>query len=145
MNATTDGLYGVDAHNHGKGSDLEQQANDVGCYVWYADSNVLQIDLDDETSLNLLHMQIGRLRAQSDLIDRVEMLRSRNNHYHVIVYLTKSLSVAERVALQACLGSDPVREIICLLRHWKGCERPIRLFRPFDGGEALPTDVTLVE
>lgn len=54
-------------------------------------------------------------------------------HEHIIVRVTdREFTIAERIALQTILGSDPLRDLLTLKRLHDGVEQPIRLFRPKD-------------
>jgi hypothetical protein len=60
---------------------------------------------------------------------------SKSGGIHEHVQITLSLAgddftVPERIALQAALGSDPVRDVLTLQRFRLGIAEPIRLFRP---------------
>jgi hypothetical protein len=58
------------------------------------------------------------------------MSKSGPGHEHIIVVLDRDFTVAERIALQAILGSDPLRDLLTLKRLHDGVEQPIRLFKP---------------
>jgi hypothetical protein len=48
-------------------------------------------------------------------------------HRHVVLRADHPLDIYERIALQACLGSDLKRELLALLRVWQGIT-PITVF-----------------
>lgn len=61
---------------------------------------------------------------------------SKSGNSHAVLTLDVELPLAERVALQAALGSDGVKEILALARADAGCTEPCLLFRPKQKGKA---------
>lgn len=109
----------------------EAEAN--GCEVVYGGSNHLLLDYDGD-GLSLWAENKPRLERIAKVV-REEWWSSKSHmpgHLHARITLDKELTVPERSALQACLGSDPVREIINLTRWKHGVAEPVRLFRPKD-------------
>ena len=53
---------------------------------------------------------------------------SKGGNTHVIVHLTQSMPIVERIAWQAAFGSDPKREALHLLSVSRGELNPILLF-----------------
>jgi len=49
---------------------------------------------------------------------------------HAVIQLNAEVTEIEAIALQAMLGSDPMREYLNLIRLRNGVEHPTRLFRP---------------
>ena len=89
----------------------------AGATIIYPKTNELQIDIDTESGY-------AQFLATLDLIDNkfgvkdTEILPSRSGlpHRHIVVTLHTNISDRTRVALQACLGSDPKREILAIYR-----------------------------
>lgn len=63
-------------------------------------------------------------------IERHEAWRSAGGNIHVMLTLNRKIELQDRIALQAILGSDPMRELCNLRRARCSAEDPIALFRP---------------
>ena len=119
-------------------ADVEAVAAARGCYVWNSDDNILQLDIDSREDLDFAVMQIQRMKAHGEIgVLDMQVLESQNGNWHVVVWMDTALAVPERIALQASMGSDRVREMLNLSRFYKGVRNPIRLFRP--EGTPVPT------
>lgn len=72
------------------------------------------------------------IRALTDYlpIESAAAWKSHGGNTHVVLTLYRKLSPQARIALQAVLGSDPIRELLNLVRVENGCRDPIALFRP---------------
>lgn len=61
----------------------------------------------------------------------ITMWASKSGNTHIAVYTPKHyFSIADRVSLQAVLGSDLKREALCLRDHHAGGQYTVALFRP---------------
>lgn len=99
-----------------------------GCTVIAGDDHTLLIDLDDGASLNDRVLQIIHKRYH---IESNAEYGSRNGKgKHVIIQLGVAVDMVTRLALQAMLGSDAVREVLSLVQHEMGHRTPSILFRP---------------
>ena len=120
-----DGIDSVDAHNT-----KIKEAQEAGFTVMVAQADEILLDLDTPES----ELQFeGNLQLLASLfgVTNVERWKSKSKGHHVIVHIaTKGLSDAERIALQAALGSDGKREIIAIKRLRDGDTRPSVLFKP---------------
>lgn len=97
--------------------------------------NELFIDIDEKVQYDTFNIQIKRL--QRNLQDPVpfSMHISRNGlpGRHIIVRLPFEINNhAERIAYQASLGSDPIRELLSLLRIQRGDQIPIMFIEDKD-------------
>lgn len=54
--------------------------------------------------------------------------KSKSGKRHLYIKLSRNVAASTRIALQACLGSDPVREVLSILRKLEGSEAPTALF-----------------
>ena len=84
----------------------------------------LFLDLDGQADYDFL---VDRLDHMSGVALNLEVVhigpsRSGKPHLHVYLRASRDLSDIERIALQACLGSDRVREFLSLMRIWEGGE-----------------------
>lgn len=95
--------------------------------IRYADDMTLQLDCDDEMAVQQFDRYEPRLRAHFD-IKNVTRTVSRHGKTHIYVALNTPLPIPERIALQACLGSDPTREMLSLRRWLDHDSNPILLF-----------------
>jgi hypothetical protein len=63
-------------------------------------------------------------------IEDREYWSSKSGNTHCYVTLKQPVAAAERIALQSCLGSDPKREALSVLRLLNSIEEPSLLFKP---------------
>ena len=95
-----------------------------GCFVRIPGPRELFIDIDSEEA----NANFERLlkACPGDLVERVDRTPSpsgRPGHYHIVVTIGRDLkSDSERVLLQACLGSDPMRELLSWRRIENGSD-----------------------
>jgi hypothetical protein len=77
----------------------------------------LFIDIDDDASMRRFNKGMDVLIDKFDAqIVRDKPSRSGLPKRHITVRLDRPVTDAERIALQAALGSDPVREILGIVR-----------------------------
>lgn len=95
--------------------------------VRVADEYTLQLDCDDEGSVSQFRRYEPRLRAHFGVKEITET-KSRHDNTHIYVTLENPMTVPERIALQAALGSDPTREFLSLKRWLDKDPNPILLF-----------------
>lgn len=86
---------------------LVMDGEDSEWEVVVADDMTLMLDYDQPTVPPQYDRIMGRLFTN---FSRLDSYPSRSGNLHVLVRLSKPLSAIERVAWQATLGSDPVRE-----------------------------------
>lgn len=108
---------------------LSGKAASVGCTVLYPRGNELQLDIDSEEDLEFFHAQSRLLTEIFDAVE-VETLISRSGGRHILVTLPYAIPPAERIALQAVLGSDRKRELLNYRRVVRRDPHPMCLFRP---------------
>lgn len=101
-------------------------AEATGLEVLTRQPNELLLDLDSKIQMDQLQLMINKLPS---LLKEVTIWRSKNNH-HAKVTLWTDVNPTEALLLQACLGSDPVREALCFIRLKNGVKEPSRLFTP---------------
>lgn len=118
-----------------------EKARAVGYDVLIADSTTLYLDIDTEDEWN--HAQ-SFLSHSSRFVQLFGVRywnwwesKSGLPHRHVCVRLKEPLDALTRIALQAILGSDLIREMLNLKRFANGVEEPSRLFAP----KERPTNV----
>lgn len=62
---------------------------------------------------------------------------SKSGNRHMYFRANRDLTNVERILLQACLGSDPVREILSFFRDTLSSEAPTVLFETPTGAKAV--------
>lgn len=102
------------------------KAKALGRVVLVPAANELFVDIDNESSLSMFMENISRLRVDSYVV-RPSPSREQNR-LHITVTLTHEISALERIALQAMLGSDPVREMLSWKRLQRGVSDPTLFF-----------------
>lgn len=64
-------------------------------------------------------------------VDGIDHWRSKSGNKHVHIRLVEPIEdPAKRYALQAALGSDPVKEMLSIFRLLNGVREPSMLFKP---------------
>lgn len=126
-------------------------ARENGCEVIVASASQIQLDIDqpwptwaslssDNDGLDILNILAATAGDRSRdvlarLLEFVVVLKwdawsSSSDNTHIMLTCTREFTPCERIAIQAILGSDPMREMLNLRRVWCGAEEPIALFRP---------------
>jgi hypothetical protein len=89
----------------------------------------LLLDLDTPEAIEQFYRVLPKV-AEHFGVERREEWKSKSGKQHVRVFLDAPQPLAVRLALQAALGSDGIREVLSLKRMANGCEEPSLLFRP---------------
>lgn len=119
------------------GPDPYEVAEEQGLVVVVPEHNELQVDLDDGQSFERLKRTMACLdRNGVKYVASSTNSRSGRVHMHVTLDPDSTSLMTDpvfggpvmRIALQACLGSDPVRELLSLLRLVHRSEMPATLF-----------------
>jgi hypothetical protein len=103
------------------------EADKKGLEVRVADDKTLQLDIDSDEAFDQYQRYADRLIAHFNSTT-VTVTTSRKGNRHVYIGLEHPMTVPERIALQACLGSDPTREFLSLKRWLDKDPNPILLF-----------------
>lgn len=88
----------------------------------------LVLDLDTRRQFYQFIDGVKWMQRHTDLIQHVLVKPSGGGNLHALITLTKPMSVSDRIALQATLGSDPLKEFLSIHRCHTGQENPITLF-----------------
>lgn len=82
----------------------------------------LFVDIDNDADFDFLRERVKDMLKLGVMIRVVSDGPSKSGlpHRHVYLIADRDLSDPERIALQACLGSDRVREFLSLMRLWAG-------------------------
>lgn len=117
----------------GQGDSLErahEAARSKGCVVIEPNPNELFIDIDNEDALRTLRrtMKIVRQIEPNVKWTSRPSPSGKAGRYHVVVDMKREVSAIERIALQAILGSDLVREALSWKRLKLGAASPTLFF-----------------
>ena len=98
----------------------------------------LFVDIDTEADYLWLKAQLNTLAALPFGIRIMRELPSKSGlpRRHVYLKTTRVLTPVERIALQACLGSDRKRELLSMMRVYLETKRPATIF--FEAPEFEP-------
>jgi len=110
------------------------KARAKGFEIVESDDGTLTVDLDGPCAISSFDDIFERAAELFGLtvIDRWES-KSGPGHEHVVVRCdNQPRDVVWRIALQAILGSDPIRELLALKRLENGVAEPSQLFKPFE-------------
>jgi len=110
-------------------SDAELTAIDLGLECFFPLPNELVLDYDEEYEIQVakhLSNPVLNVLSTNSLRHFEEILtvpsKSGGNNYHVYVCVDMPLLPLTRIALQACLGSDPVKEALSVRRIMLGAD-----------------------
>ena len=126
-------MSGVGAYRDGYDClniDPYEEARKVGCVVVTPAPNEIFVDIDTAEDLVILRDVCRRLEENDCRLELVRMTPSRSGgvRRHAVLRAPFELDDLTRVAFQACLGSDRVREALAILRLRKGVGRPVTCF-----------------
>ena len=106
-------------------------AEEKNCDVVIAQADELQFDLDSLQALATFERFLLRLANEyNGIVVSGWKSKSGNNHKTIAHKSFSTMSVQEKIALQAMGGSDEGREFASLHCYWHGSHHPILLFRP---------------
>lgn len=101
-------------------------ARSKGQEVVFGDSHHLLLDIDSKEALAHYESFMEMLK-DLELVEESRWSSKSLGHLHIIVQSKKyALTVSERIALQACLGSDLKHEALSLVSYLNPCV----LFKP---------------
>jgi hypothetical protein len=110
-----------------------------------ANETTLQIDIDDTETYTAFIMTklpsllkftnvdgaIYGLRVKKVLVTESRSFAKKGSR-HVYIHVTRALSIPERIALQAVLGSDSTREMLNIMAFLDGLSNGVMLFENQD-------------
>ena len=106
-----------------------KRAKKDGLWVILPAPNELLIDIDTEEQYQTFLKALPRFERVELIQDwREEPSRSGLPARHIYVQLHKDIDALERIALQACLGSDLRRESLSLIRWLRDDPNPTLFF-----------------
>lgn len=106
------------------------RVNEQGLFeVVRSDPKTLLLDLDTPEAVTRYLKGLETMQQYMALREKAQW-RSKSGNLHVLVELAEPLDVETRLFLQACLGSDGVKEYLSSLRLEAGVTEPSLLFKP---------------
>ncbi len=118
-----------------------QYAADNNLYVVVPTKTSIQVDIDGPEEQARFDDAVIILRRHFSIVsERTTISKSGKKHIHID--LGRELTDTERIAIQAALGSDGRRELLSILRVWKGEPHPSIFFEKIDieAAAVLPID-----
>jgi len=101
-----------------------EKMEEEGFVIVYPKPNELQLDIDTQQQMD----QFDRLKWLFDSqlpATEFKMAHSKSGEgYHITVTLPFDVTNIERIALQAALGSDPLRELLSIFRYSRNDAEP---------------------
>lgn len=127
-------------------ADPYEKAKELGLQVVLPGDNELQLDIDNLEDLDFVDAQLKIMKGKEEFVI-TKRTKSKSGNDHVYIALDRALSPIERIALQACLGSDRKRELLSLMALFTGCEYPATLLfeKPETKLLAAPVQPLLLE
>lgn len=109
--------------------EVEAIAERMGLVCILPEENELQIDADHPWNPDVFD-RVEKVLQENNGIQILDKLTtiSKNGRKHVYMRLSKSVAPSTRIAIQSCLGSDPIREILSIIRLMSGSDAPTALF-----------------
>ncbi|MFA5583823.1 MAG: hypothetical protein WDA09_06375 [Bacteriovoracaceae bacterium] len=122
--------------------EYEKRMQDQGYEVKYSEQNELQLDIDTEEQYEWFLLMFKKLKSYDKFASSIyeETISSGGyprRHIYVRLYqkdksrknaqIPYTLTISSRIALQAVLGSDPMREFLSFIRYVHGDKNPILL------------------
>lgn len=95
-----------------------------GCTISYPRDDELFIDIDDSDQYTTFLSAIRTVQRYHEVVYDVTPSKGGLPRRHIRVTMPFSLTVESRIAWQAVLGSDPMRELISIIRASKDIPNP---------------------
>ncbi len=103
----------------------EKEALENNLAVVYPEDNQLQVDIDSDDAMNIFWAMLPIVQKYyGAIVESITASRSGFPKQHVTLRVTVPLNPFERIALQACLGSDRVREVLGVVQAMQGDPHP---------------------
>ena len=132
--APSDSPVKFECHKEGSPININQdeaiaKAVSDGFEVVPSDDRTLLLDLDDKSAEAEYERMLPIVQQHLPLVETGRW-NSKSGGLHVKLNIGEALPAADRLLLQACLGSDGTREFLSLLRVHQGYQNPSLLFKP---------------
>lgn len=104
--------------------DAEQVAASMGQVCFFPQTDEIFLDLDTNKTGREYSLEVESTLCNNDILILGSLdTKSKNGNRHRYLKINRPLTSVERITVQACLGSDPVKEILSLLRCITGGEK----------------------
>jgi hypothetical protein len=106
------------------------EAEKLGLEIVLPDDNTLQIDIDSVEALGVFYRQLTVVEQHFKGTTHVvkQSKSGKPGKFHITVTLPLQVDMYQRIALQACLGSDPLRELLSYVQAVHGDPHPTLFF-----------------
>lgn len=108
--------------------DPEAVASELGCEVVTAGPYDVFVDIDDRNDLKHMDRVLNLFEKHGFSLEFAKETVSKSGNVHVYLRASRALTDIERVAIQACLGSDRLREAFSVLRIVNQTKAPPTVF-----------------
>lgn len=129
-------LNQIDAQSYDFDESAEDVAKKRGQIVVFPNEDQLQIDIDSEEQYEMFQRRFQAFGIGSGISDDRGYIMDEKpsksglpSRHITITCPGRKFTEGERIAYQAALGSDPVREFLNAMRLYHGNEKPSRLFQ----------------
>jgi hypothetical protein len=92
-----------------------EKATKANLDVVIPDDRTLTLDIDTPTQPEAF-FELREFLNNFYRVEKVQYTKSKSGNMHIYITMTDSFTPLEKIALQACLGSDPKREILSFVR-----------------------------
>ena len=103
-------------------------ANNENLDIVYPKPNELQLDLDTELAVDFAMKVNYKLSSELNYYLPYTTTISKGGNTHMTIQFPFDLNSWQRIALQACYGSDLVRELLSCMRLLLNIEHPTLFF-----------------
>ena len=110
--------------------EVEEIAAGLGLMCFLPEENEVFLDLDVEDAPEVMFGGVHQT-LQDNGIRLTDQLRtkSKNGNSHLYFKCSRVLKQWERILIQTALGSDPVKEVLSMMRLWQvNTTAPVALF-----------------
>jgi hypothetical protein len=106
----------------------KKKATEKNLAINVPDAYTLQLDIDTDAAWELFIQRLAPTFIEHVNVARIWWTVSNGGNKHVYIRLKQRVTVYERIAFQAALGSDPMRELLSALRVRTGNSDMATLF-----------------
>lgn len=134
----------LEAKRYSRWESAVEMAEERGLVVVLPREREAFVDIDSEADREHFEVAIAKMAEECGVRHMIRASPSGTpGHYHAIVrvpWWRDPLSAVERIAIQAALGSDRVRETLGLLRLWRDEEQPTLFFERQEVAEEIEAE-----
>lgn len=122
---------------HRRLEEAQEVAADKGCIVIHPSDRELFIDIDSkEAAANFAKCaEVLAKSRQFEIVRRTPSPSGKPGREHIVIRMSRPVTDEERILLQACLASDPLREMLSLMRLRAKDEAPTIFFEKAKRGK----------